>query len=255
MSIKYRATVLVLGLAVSMFVHTAVAQEAAGSVQENINSFTEAFVTVGENPLPGDLPWLLRQIAGEPAAQTPQAERELSPLEQAAAMFDAIIRDQGVYYEEVTNFMGMDMKAEYWMKGDKFKKFDPMQDEVSLFDGTWFYQYTPAQKTGVRFSADDPQASLQVNAIKHYTLSQVASSPYEQQEDKVIKPFDCQVFYMDIDLMGMKGNWLYIDKETGALVKNQYGKEKGGMTITVTKLEVGALKEDVFEVPETIKIN
>ena len=43
---------------------------------------------------------------------------------------------------------------------------------------------------------------------------------------------------MDIEFMGMKGNWLYVDKETGALVKNQYGKGKDGMSVTLTMLAI-----------------
>jgi len=78
-------------------------------------------------------------------------------------------------------------------------------------------------------------------------------SPYQQQEDAKIKGFDCYVFYMDIEMMGMKGNWLYVDKETGALVKNRYGEENGSMSITVTKLETGKFGDEAFEIPAKVK--
>ena len=51
---------------------------------------------------------------------------------------------------------------------------------------------------------------------------------------------------MDIEFMGMKSNWLYVDKKTGALVKNQYGKGKGGMSITLTMLDTGGVADDAF---------
>jgi len=47
-------------------------------------------------------------------------------------------------------------------------------------------------------------------------------------------------------MMGMKGNWLYVDKETGALMKNRYGEGKGGMSVTVTKLETGKFRDEAF---------
>ena len=57
---------------------------------------------------------------------------------------------------------------------------------------------------------------------------------------------------MDIEFMDMKGNWLYVDKETGALVKNQYGKGKGGMSIIRTMLDTGWVADDAFLPPQGV---
>ena len=250
---RVKWTAWALALCILMTVRGASARDTIETPADEMSHFTDAFVLVEENPLPGDLAWLLYMIALEPDLAEAN-DAVLSPLAQAAAKFAALIENEGVYYAETTRFMGMDMKAEYWMKGGQFKKLDHIQNLVFLYDGEWFYQYSPRDKTGIKMSPDDPQAATQITLIKNYTLSLVAQSNYEQLEDKKVKPFDCQVFYLDMEMMGMQGNWLYVDKETGALVKNQYGKEKGGMTVLLTKLEIGKLKDDAFLIPDSIKI-
>ena len=37
-------------------------------------------------------------------------------------------------------------------------------------------------------------------------------------------------------------------------MKNRYGKERGGMSITVTKLETGKFGDEAFEIPAKVKI-
>ncbi len=252
MRVKALTACLVLCLAFLIVLSPAPAEETTGTPQEEIASFFNAFVTVPANSLPGDLPYLLRLIAQEEPPQT--SVPSLSPLAEAAAKYAELIKTEGVHYAETTNAMGMNMKAEYWMKGKKFKLLDQTSKEISVFDGEWFYKYPAKGKTGVRMAPDNPEASAAIQAVSNYTLSMVVNAPYQQQEDQKIKGFDCLVFYMDIDMMGMKGNWLYIDKETGALVKNRYGEEKGGMSVTVTKLEVGKFGDEVFEIPTKVKI-
>lgn len=252
MRMKALRACLILCLAFLICLHPATAEEMAGTPQEEMASFSAAFVPVPTNPLPGDLPYLLQLIAQEEPPQT--GVPSLSPLAEAAAKYAALINTEGVYYTETTNAMGMNMKAEYWMKGKKFKLLDQTSKEISVFDGEWFYKYPAKGKTGVRMAPDNPEASAAIQAVSNYTLSMVVNAPYQQQEDQKIKGFDCLVFYMDIDMMGMKGNWLYIDKETGALVKNRYGEEKGGMSVTVTKLEVGKFGDEVFALPRSLKV-
>ena len=242
------AAVLLLMLAAAP--PPAFGEEAAVSTQEAREDFFGAFTLVPENPLPGDLPYLLRMIALEPPEETPKPA--LSPLAEAAAKFAALISGAGVHYEESSAFMGMDMKAEYWMKGDKIKKHDKMLDEFILFDGEWFYQWSAGEKTGTRMTPDSPQAESAIMMIKSSSLSVLAGAPYQQQEDAKEGKYNCQVFYMDIEFMGMKGNWLYVDKETGALVKNQYGKGKSGMSITLTMLDTGGVGDDAFIPPKGV---
>lgn len=245
---KMIAAALLLILATAL--PPAIGEVAAGSAEEERESFFGAFTLVPENPLPGDLPYLLRLISLEPPEET--AKPALSPLAEAAAKFAALISGAGAHYEESTAFMGMDMKAEYWMKGDKIKKHDKMLDEFILFDGEWFYQWPAGEKAGTRMTPDSPQAASAILMIKNSSLSALANAPYQQQEDAKEGKYSCQVFYMDIEFMGMKGNWLYVDKETGALVKNQYGKGKGGMSVTLTMLDTGGVADDAFLPPQGV---
>ena len=242
------AAVLLLMLAVAL--QPAQGEAAVPAAQKEMEDFFGAFTLVPENPLPGDLPYLLRLISLEPPEET--AMPALSPLAEAAAKFAALISGAGAHYEETTAFMGMDMKAEYWMKGDKIKKHDKMLDEFILFDGEWFYQWPAGEKAGTRMTPDSPQAASAILMIKNSSLSALANAPYQQQEDAKEGKYTCQVFFMDIEFMGMKGNWLYVDKETGALVKNQYGKGKGGMSITLTMLDTGGVADDAFLPPQGV---
>lgn len=244
---------LILSLALLIALSPALAEEPVGTPQEEMESFSAAFVTVPANPLPGDLPYLLQLIAQEEPPQ--EGAPSLSPLAEAAAKYAELIKTQGVHYAETTNAMGMTMKAEYWMKGVKFKLSDQTSKEISIFDGEWFYKYPAKGKTGVRLKPDDPQASAAIAAVSNYTLSMVANAPYQQQEDAQLEGFDCRVFYLDMDMMGMKGNWLYIDEQTGALVMNRFGEEKGGMSVTVTKLEVGNFGDEAFAIPAKVKFS
>ena len=43
-----------------------------------------------------------------------------------------------------------------------------------------------------------------------------------------------------------------MDKETGALVKNQYGKGKDGMSVTLTMLDTGGVGDDAFLPPQGV---
>ena len=242
------AAVLLLMLAAAP--PPAFGEEAAVSAQEAREDFFGAFTLVPENPLPGDLPYLLWLISREPPEETPKPA--LSPLAEAAVKFAALIRDTGVHYEESTAFMGMDMKSEYWMKGDKIKKHDKMLDEFILFDGEWFYQWPAGEKEGTRMTPDSLEAQNAIMMIKSSSLSALASAPYQQQEDAKEGKYTCQVFYMDIEFMGMKGNWLYVDRATGALVKNQYGKGKSGMAIKLTMLDTGGVADDAFLPPQGV---
>ena len=248
---RLAAAILCLILAAVMTM--AHCEETVGTPEQEVERFFSAFTQVPENPLPGDLPYLLWLIAQEPPAEAP--ETGLSPLSQAAAKFAGLVNTEGVHYVESTSFMGMDMKAEYWLKGDKLKKHDRTMGEVTLFDGEWFYQYNADTKTGIRLAPDDPQAVSALMMLRNSTLSALAAAPYLQQEDAKEGGYDCQVFFMDIDMMGMKGNWLYVDKETGALVRNQYGEGKDGMSVVVSGLEVGSLGDEAFAVPSGVKIS
>ena len=221
--------------------------------QEEMDSFNHAFLIVPANTLPADLSYLLWLIAKEPP-QPQASEAVFSPLAASAAKYAALVRTDGVYYAETTHFMGMDMKAEYWLKGEKFKKLDLTANEIIVFDGEWLYKYASKGKTGIKLPPDDPEAIAAIRMVRDYALSMVANSPYQQQDDMKIKGFDCHVFYLDIEMMGMKGNWLYVDKQTGALVKNRYGDEKGGMSVIVTKLDISGLGDEDFVIPAKVKI-
>ena len=149
---RITAAVLLLMLAVAL--QPAQGEAAVPAAQKEREDFFGAFTLVPENPLPGDLPYLLHLISLEPPEET--AKPALSPLAEAAAKFAALISGAGAHYEESTAFMGM------------------------------------------------------------------------------------------------KGNWLYVDNETGALVKNQYGKGKDGMSVTLTMLDTGGVGDDAFLPPQGV---
>ncbi len=248
-----RVRVILVCLIACLLLPMASAEGPLGTPREGMDSLSEAFAIVPANPLPegmADLLWLIAQDVPEPQA----ADTAPSPLAEAAAKYEELIRTQGVHYTETTSTMGMNMKAEYWLRGGKYKKNDQTSKQTYLYDGEWFYMYATKGKTGVRMAPDDPDVSAVIGAMGSGMLSLLAAAPYEQQEDQKIKGFDCQVFYMDVDMMGMKGNWLFVDKQTGALVKNQYGDGKGGMVTTVTKLEVGKFGDEAFALPKNLKV-
>lgn len=247
---RLAAATLCLTLLVSL--PAGLAEEAPRTPQEERDSFFGAFTLVKENPLPGDLSWLLFNIARETPEESIQTEAP--PLAQAAAKFEALIREKGVYYEESASFMGMDMRSEYWFKGDRIKKHDHLMDEVVLLDGEWFYKYSPGSQAGVRLAPGDLEAATAITMIRGSLLSAMASAPYQQLDDAEEGGYDCQVFYLDIEMMGMKGNWLYVDKATGALVKNQFGEGKQSMSTVLTKLETGTFGDEAFQVPGNVKI-
>jgi hypothetical protein len=247
-----RVKTAVIGFFFCLAFINALTVEAAGTPQDGIENLSGAFVTVPANPLPGEIPYLLWLIAQEGPPQTEPPT--LSPLAEAAARFSALIQTEGVHYAETTSVMGMNRKAEYWMKGEKFKKLDLALNEVTLFDGKWFYKYPAKGKTCARLLPDDPEAMSAIQAVRGYMLSMVANAPYVQQEDREIKGYDCQVFYRDVDMGDMKGNWLFVDKQTGALLKNQYGEGKSSMVTTVTKLDTGTFGDEAFVLPKGVKV-
>lgn len=253
MRMKIMTACLILSLALLIALSLALAEQALGTPQEEIDNFTDAFVTVPENPLPGDLSWLLWNIAQETPEEDVAAEPP--PLAQAAAKFEALVQEKGVYYEDFASFMGMDMKSEYWFKGNKIKKYDHLMDEVVLLDGEWFYKYSPGGKTGTRLSPEAPEALAAITMIRSSLITATAVAPYEQLDDAKEGGYDCQVFYMDIEMMGMKGNWLYVDKATGVVVKNQFGEGEQGISTVLTKLETGTFGDEAFEIPAKVKIS
>ena len=146
--------------------------------------------------------------------------------------------------------MGMDIKSEYWMKGGSIRKTDDLTGETLLLHGGWLLKYSG--KTGTRVAQDDPSAAYDVASLKNTMLSALASAPYERLEDEKVGKFDCEVYFLDVEIMGMKGNWLYVDKATGALVKNRFGEGKDAMVTELLRLEVG-VEDGEFEAPQGVK--
>jgi outer membrane lipoprotein-sorting protein len=214
--------------------------------------FGDAFKTVDKSPLNEDVQLVLWFAAANPETASP-AQAASSALQKLVEKYQALVKDKGVHYTQVTSYMGMESSVEYWIKDGKFKKNEG--GNVIVYDGKDYVKYNPAKKTGTRYSND--LMSADINITLEGLLSKLAASPYQQQKDAKYGKFDCTVFYMDMTVMGMKGSWLYVDKETGMLVNNQTGDpkdKKNSMSVFVTKFEAGGFGDDVFVVPGDVVV-
>jgi outer membrane lipoprotein-sorting protein len=231
------------------------------------NQFASAFKTVESNSLYDSIQvelWLSARSAiqneasgadrsgsgGASGSSGPAASAGSSKMKELSDIRAGLVKRKGVHYTEVVSMTGFDVTYEYWIRDGKFKKAEA--DKVTIYDGKSYIQYDPAEKTGTRYDKD--VNSGEVSLILNSMLPSLANSPYEQKEDVNINGFDCNVFYMDMEIMGMKGNTLYIDKKTGMLIKYAVGDEKEGISNTITKFETGGFDGSVFKIPAGIKL-
>jgi len=225
------------------------------TVDKSVQKFSAAFTKLDKNPLNEDILYMLWLTAtskdtpsgngGQPSATT---------LVSFADKFKKLVDSQGVHYTEVGEMLGMKLTTECWLKRGKFKKVDNTLNEVIVFDGEYYTKYKTDEKSGTRYKKDNPLVSAGISIQSYGVLANLARAPYQQRADEKIESFDCSVFFMDMEVMGMKGNTLWVDKNTGMLVKNTQGDAKNGMVTYVSKFEPGGFKDDVFTVPADIKL-
>jgi hypothetical protein len=225
-----------------------------GVAKDPIRQFIDAFRTVDQSPIDPDLQLVMYLESKEtPPVQTANPTGSL--LADLAAKYAALVDGPGIHYTDSALALGMDMKAEHWVKAGKFKKVDALLNEVTIFDGTDYYQYDIETKKGKKLPASEPVVMAAIKTEAEGMLPMLAVSPYEQQKDEKSGKFDCNVFTIDIEVMGMKGNTIYIDKNTGMLVKNVYGDpkdKKNSIATTVLTLDTAGFGDDVFTVPADI---
>ena len=109
-------------------------------------------------------------------------------------------------------------------------------------------------KSGNRYKKDAPLLKLEITNQSYGMFPNLARVGYQQKEDQKFRAFDCSVFFLDMEIMGMKGSTLWVDKNTGALVKTVTGNEKDGMGTYIDMLETGGFGDEVFTVPADINL-
>ncbi len=235
-----------------------VAPKATAAPAAGDSGFADAFQTVEKNPLHESVQialWLAANAADDPGTE---AAGSSAAMKELAGKYAAVVADQGLHYVEKSDALGIQVEIEYWIKDGKFKKWDGY--DMVLFDGEHYIKYNPEDKTGTRFDGSYATADLQL--LTKGMLANVAVSPYVQKEDAKVGKFTCSVFHMDTEMsmfgMTFKGNTLYVDKATGLIVKNQTGDpkdKKNSFAATVESVQVGGFGDDVFTVPEGIKLS
>ncbi len=232
---------------------TPVAASTDDSGNMGMRAFIDAFQTVRENPLGADMSYTLYLEAKnpEPVQTAPAGSGMAAQLEKLKALVDG----SGLHYVDAATVLGMEVKTEHWVRGEKFKTVDELTGDVIVFDGTDGIRYNPQTKTGRKMESIDVTASKNMQAVALLTMLTV--SPYESMPDEKFGQWDCAVYHMDIEFMGMKGNTVYIDKATGLIVKNVYGDpkdEKNSMATVVQSMDTEGFGDDVFAIPPDITI-
>lgn len=217
--------------------------------------FAKSFKTVQNNPFFEDIQielWLAANdaIKAEASGSSETKSADISPMKALSEIRSELVEKEGIHYTEVSSFMGFETKAKYWIRAGKFKKAE--ESKISVFDGKTYVEYDPIAKTGTRFKKE--LKSADITLIINSMVPSLSASPYKQQEDKNINGFECSVFFLDMEVLGMKGNTLFIDKQTGMLVKYLMGDDKKGMSNTIIQMEKGGFDSNIFTVPANIAI-
>lgn len=222
---------------------------AAGDPQ-TADGFAAAFRTVEENPLHETIQYALWLAANNPEA--PAAQPASSGLAALIDKYNALVEVTGVHYTEVKNAVGMQMEAEVWMKGGKFKVVDKFMNEVVVYDGTTYHKCKLEEKTGDKLPGD--MMLGEIDQQLHGSVRSNSASAFQQAGDEKVGPFDCSVYYMEMNAMGITKVTAWVDKETGIVARYATEGEKlMTMDSTVTSLEVGGFGDEVFTLPEDIE--
>lgn len=218
--------------------------------------FFSAFSEVKENPINADIVyalWFEAISAGEKPEETISEVYAESVMEELSQKYLKLVNEEGVHCIITTNSMEMSFTEERWVKDGKFKKIEPDSERITIFDGRYWTEYRTDTNVGVRYKKDDRQVAPKIQMEVEGQLTGFAAAPYQPTGEKEFNGYNCLTFFLEMEFMAMKGNTLWIDKDTGIIVKNSYG-EKEEMTIILTLLEKGGFGDDVFTIPAGIKI-
>jgi len=227
----------------------------SGSVNKSAAEFSKAFTRVKKNPLNEDIQFALWLTAtSEDPDSNNIVETSSAAITELADKYKKLVDSKGVHYTEVSEVLGMKLTSECWLKNGKFKKVDKSLEQVIVFDGKYYTKYNMTEKTGTHFKKDDPLVSSDIIIQSYGIFPNLARAAYQQKEDKKFGSFDCSVFFLDMEVMGMKGSTLWVDKNTGVLVKSVNGNEEDGIVTFIDMLETDGFGDDVFSVPADIKL-
>ena len=218
--------------------------------------FFSAFREVKENPINADIVyalWFASISAEEKSEETSSEVSAESMMEELSQKYLKLVNDEGVHCIITTNSMDMSFTEERWVKEGKFKKIESESDRITLFDGKYWTEYRTDTNEGLRYKKDDKQVAPKIKMEVEGQLTGFAGAPYQPTGEKEFNGYNCLTFFLEMEFMDMKGNTLWIDKDTGIIVKNSYG-ENEEMTMILTLLEKGGFSDDVFTVPEGINI-
>lgn len=218
------------------------------------DDFAAAFKTVDKNPLNENIQYALWLAAhATPAPTDASAGTNALAIVGLIDKYNALVAGTGVHYTQVTEAMGMKMNSEVWMKAGKFKVIDELMEEVKIFDGQSYVKYDIKEKTGTRYTKEmmSGDIDMQLNGAVRTN----SASAFRQKEDKKFGKFNCCVFFMEMNAMGIKSVTVYMDKETGMVVN--YATDGDKLMIsstTVTKFEAGGFGDEVFTVPADVTV-
>ncbi len=225
--------------------------------------FSNEFSEVKGNPMGADIEFLLWDVATAPDDKestgdqmgAAAAQPSGTSLADLAEKYSQLLSSEGVHYVDKNNAFGMDLEMEYWIKEGKFKEYDKTLNRITLYDGKYYYIAELDEKTAKRFDKNDMGVTSDVDIKTKGVLSRMAYAGYTQEADQKVGEFDCCVYYLDMEVMGMKGSRLFVDKNTGMLVKNITGDEENGMTTIITEFQAGGFGDEVFKLPADITVN
>ena len=222
-------------------------------VDKSAAEFSKAFSRVKKNPLNEDIQFALWLTAtSEDSDPNNIVETSSAAITELVDKYKKLVDSKGVHYTEVSEVLGMKLTSESWLKNGKFKIVDKSSEQVTVFDGKYFSKYDMDSKSGNRYKKDSPLIKFEILNQPYGMFPNLARAAYQLKEDQKFGAFDCSVFFLDMEVMGMKGSTLWVDKNTGVLVKSVNGDEEDGIVTFIDMFETGGFGDEVFTVPSDI---
>lgn len=178
------------------------------------------------------------------------SDASASPFVAYNTLYQEQVTQEGFHYLVEALYFGMTIKSEYWVKNGKCKKVE--DDKVSIYDDKTYIEYVPSSKTGSTIPKTNAPSDI-VQAVEG-PLAQYSTLVLEQTDTQTVNGIECDVFFMGIEVMGMKGMTMFIDKQTGILVKQVMGDEETGLITAITQLDIGGFDDTIFDVPSDITL-
>lgn len=221
---------------------------------------SDAFNLVDAYPIQDDIGaelWLAAQAVIESYAsgETVDTVSETNgtsetPFATYTNRYKELVAQKGLHYVVEANYFGMTSTSEYWVKNNTCKKVE--DDKVSIYSEVTYIEYIPSSKTGSILTQG--MAPSDITAAIAGPLSPYLTINLEQIATEKVLGVDCLVYFMDVEIMGMKGMTLFVDEQTGILVKQIIGDEKTGFATTITQFDIDGFEDSLFEIPSDISL-